>query len=69
MRRDEYLLFLLTEKGGEEPENYNGTDDCNKKLAKTAVTGCADAEKLENPTSDSGTYYTEDEIEDAAVAT
>jgi hypothetical protein len=62
------VLFLLPEEGGEEPEDNNGTDDCNKELTETAVACGADAEELEDPAADGRTYDTEDEVEDAAIA-
>ena len=62
------LSLLLTEEGGEEPEDYDGADDGDEELAETAEACGADAEELEDPAAYCRTYYTEDEVKDAAVA-
>ena len=61
-------LLLLSEEGGEEPEDYDGADDGDEKLAETAEACGADAEELEDPAAYCRTYYTEDEVKNAAVA-
>ena len=61
-------LLLLSEEGGEEPEDYDGADDGDEELTETAVACGADAEELEDPAAYCRTYYTEDEVKDAAVA-
>ena len=65
----ETLSLLLSEEGGEEPEDYDGADDGDEELAETAVACGADAEELENPAAYCRTYDTKDEVKDAAVAT
>ena len=62
------LSLLLSEEGGEEPEDYYGADDSNEELTETAVACGADAEELENPAAYCRTYDTEDEVKDAAIA-
>ncbi len=62
------LSLLLSEEGGEEPEDYDGADDSDEELTETAVACGADAEELENPAAYCRTYDTEDEVKDAAIA-
>ena len=64
----ETLSLLLSEEGGEEPEDYDGADDGDEELTETAVACGADAEELENPAAYCRTYDTEDEVKDAAIA-
>ena len=60
--------LLLSEEGREEPEDYDGADDGNQELTKTAVACGADAEELEDPTAYCRTYDTKNEVKDAAIA-